>query len=95
MSLTQLEYFVTVAEEAHVGRAAKRLHVAQPPLSRQIQRLEAELGVPLFERNARGMRLLPTGERFLAQARIVLDAVEKARLVATDAAAPSAVEGVG
>ncbi len=80
MSLTQLEYFVTVAEEAHVGRAAKRLRVAQPPLSRQIKRLEEELGVSLFERNARGMKLLPKGERFLVHARTVLDAVERARV---------------
>ncbi len=79
MSLSQLEYFVAVAEERHVGRAAARRHIAQPPLTRQIKKLEDELGAPLFERTPRGMRLLPAGERFLVHAREVLDAVERAR----------------
>ncbi|HJK95499.1 MAG TPA: LysR family transcriptional regulator [Polyangiaceae bacterium LLY-WYZ-15_(1-7)] len=79
MSLAQLEYFVAVAEEEHVGRAALRLHISQPPLSRHIRRLEEELGAPLFERTPRGMRLLPTGERFLTHARRVLAAVDEAR----------------
>lgn len=79
MSLSQLEYFVTVAEEGHVGRAARRLHISQPPLTRQIRKLEEEVGAPLFERTPRGMRLLPAGERFLVHARRVLDAVDEAR----------------
>lgn len=78
VSLDQLRYFVTVAEEGHVGRAAERLHVSQPPLTRQIRKLEDELGAPLFQRTARGMRLLPSGERLLVHAKRVLDEVDAA-----------------
>lgn len=79
MSLTQLESFVAVAEEAHVGRAAERLHVTQPPLTRRIRSLEQELGVELFERTSRGMQLLPPGEVLLGHARDILRRVEAAR----------------
>jgi DNA-binding transcriptional LysR family regulator len=79
VSLAQIQYFVTVAEEGNMTRAAKRLRVAQPPLSRHIKSLEDELGTALFERNARGMRLLPRGEVFLAHARKILEAVDRAR----------------
>lgn len=79
MSLAQIEYFVAVAEEGHVGRAAQRLRLSQPPLTRQIRSLEDELGARLFERTPRGMRLLPAGERFLDHSRRVLAAVEAAR----------------
>lgn len=79
MSLVQLESFVAVAETAHVGRAAQRLHVSQPPLTRRIRSLEDELGVELFERTPRGMRLLPAGERLLAHAREILAAVTRAK----------------
>ena len=79
MSLAQIEYFVAVAEEGHLGRAAQRLRLSQPPLTRQIRGLEDELGAVLFERTPRGMRLLPAGERFLGHARRVLAAVEEAR----------------
>jgi DNA-binding transcriptional LysR family regulator len=72
MELRHLRYFVTVAEEENVTRAAARLHVSQPPLSRQIRDLERELGVSLFERSANGMRVTEAGEAFLAEARNIL-----------------------
>lgn len=88
MSLTQLGYFVAVAEEQHVGRAARRLHISQPPLSRQICSLEDELGAPLFLRTPRGVRLLPAGERFLEHARAILAAVDAARRAVAEPALP-------
>ena len=78
VSLTHIQSFVAVAEEGHVGRAARRLHLTQPPLSRHILALEDELGTLLFERTPRGMRLLPAGERFLHHARRILAEVDAA-----------------
>lgn len=76
--MAQLEYFVAVAEEGQLTRAAARLHISQPPLTRQMKSLEAELGVSLFERSARGVRLLPAGERLLERAREILTLVDAA-----------------
>ncbi len=78
VSLTQIQSFVAVAEEGHVGRAARRLHLTQPPLSRHILALEDELGTRLFERTHSGMRLLPAGEAFLLHARRILAEVDEA-----------------
>jgi DNA-binding transcriptional LysR family regulator len=71
-SLDQLRCFVAVAEELHFGRAADRLHMSQPPLSRQIQRLETTIGAELFERNNRSVKLTPAGAATLGQARSLL-----------------------
>ena len=79
MELRQLQYFVTVAERGGFTRAAEALHVAQPSLSQQILALERELGVALFERTSRRVRLTPAGESLLPHARRALAAVDDAR----------------
>jgi DNA-binding transcriptional LysR family regulator len=69
MELRQLRYFIAVAEELSFSRAVEKLHVSQPPLSRQIRDLEAELGVKLLDRNRQGVRLTRLGKGILAKAR--------------------------
>jgi len=86
LSLQQLRGFVAVAEELHYGRAAQRLNLTQPPLTRQIQGLERSLGVKLFDRTGRGVRLTAAGNAFLDHARRVLALLQVAPEAARRAA---------
>jgi DNA-binding transcriptional LysR family regulator len=78
VELRHLRYFVAVAEERHFGRAAERLHMAQPPLSQQIRQLETELGVTLLHRTTRRVDLTDAGSAYLDRARAILAAVDEA-----------------
>jgi DNA-binding transcriptional LysR family regulator len=82
LSLRQLLYFVTVAEEKHFRRAAERLHISQPPLTQRIQSMERDLGVQLFRRSGRHVELTEAGRMVLAEAQAALAQVERLREVA-------------
>src|ERR1700751_4116047 len=76
LELRHLRYFVVVAEELHFSRAAERLHIAQPPLSQQIRKLEQYIGHPLFTRNSRTVALTQAGEALLERSRYILRRLE-------------------
>ena len=78
MELRHLRYFRTVASELHFGRAAEKLHIAQPPLSHQIRQLETELGFELFNRTKRSVALTPAGQVFLTQVDRIFQQLEQA-----------------
>lgn len=87
LELRHLRYFVTVAETLHFGRAAKALHISQPPLSRQVHDLEAYVGVPLLRRSAKGVTLTEAGTVFLQESRKILSDVSLSIGMAQRAAA--------
>lgn len=84
MEFRHLRYFLVLAEELHFGRAAKRLSISQPPLSLNIQQLEASVGARLFERDSRGVRLTAAGRAFQESATALLAQAESARLLARE-----------
>ncbi|GAA1934931.1 LysR family transcriptional regulator [Kitasatospora viridis] len=96
LDLRLVRYFTVVAECGNFGRAATRLHLAQPSLSRQIQRLEAQLGVRLLDRSPQGSSLTEAGQAFLPRARILLQEAEQAARTARAAVqAPTLTVGCG
>src|SRR4051812_20326900 len=78
MELRHLRYFVAVAEELHFGRAAQRLHIVQPALSKQIASLENELGLQLFHRTKRRVTITDAGHAFYEEVRVILHRVDRA-----------------
>jgi DNA-binding transcriptional LysR family regulator len=93
LDLRLVDYFVAVAEELHFGRAAERLHIAQPSLSQQIRRLESQLGVTLLERNSRNVELTDAGEALLREGRKTLSQARHAIQTTRAAAAPRLTVG--
>lgn len=85
IELRHLRYFIAVAEELHFGRAAERLHIAQPSLSQQIRKLETMIGAELFDRRGRAVALTPAGEALRVRVRRTFDDVEEAVAAARDA----------
>jgi DNA-binding transcriptional LysR family regulator len=85
ITLNQLRYFSVLADTKHFGRAAERLNMSQPPLSRQIQLLEDEVGAELFERTRRGVVLTSAGEQYLSDAKVILRLIGQAERNATAA----------
>ncbi|SOB88845.1 DNA-binding transcriptional regulator, LysR family [Streptomyces sp. 1331.2] len=91
VELRTLRYFVAVAEELHFGRAATRLHISQPPLSRAIKRLEADVGALLFARSPTGVTLTPVGAVLLDEARALLDHADRVRARMSSAAGAATI----
>ncbi|MFJ8825377.1 LysR substrate-binding domain-containing protein [Streptomyces sp. NPDC102467] len=91
MELRTLRYFVAVAEELHFGRAANRLHMSQPPLSRAIKQLEADAGALLFARSPTGVTLTAVGTVLLDEARALLDHADRVRIRVSAAAGASTI----
>ncbi|MBR7835800.1 LysR family transcriptional regulator [Actinospica durhamensis] len=91
LDLRLVRYFTVVAEQLHFGRAAQRLHLAQPSLSRQIQRLEQQVGARLLDRTSQGTRLTEAGEVFLPQAKALLRSAAQATARARAAAQPTRI----
>ncbi|MET0378226.1 MAG: LysR substrate-binding domain-containing protein [Spongiibacteraceae bacterium] len=85
MNLQQLRHFIAIAEERHFGRAAERLHIAQPPLSQSLVRLETSIGFRLIDRTRRSVALTPAGEIFLRELRPVMMQLDRAVRMATRA----------
>jgi DNA-binding transcriptional LysR family regulator len=91
MELRTLRYFVAVAEELHFGRAAARLHMTQPPLSRAIRQLETDVGATLLRRSAAGVTLTPAGVALLEEARTLLDQADRVRVRVAAAAGDASI----
>lgn len=95
MELRTLRYFTAVAEELHFGRAATRLHMSQPPLSRAIKQLEAEVGAALFDRSSAGVTLTPVGAVLFDEARSLLEHADRVQVrVAAAASATTITVGI-